>query len=77
MKKSLAVLSFLILGLSLYLSYGPVMNFLANWAFSYPDNRERIYSVDLFRNQSFETKKGITLSARLFRPRNLDKAPTI
>ena len=77
MKKYLAVLSFLILGLSLYLSYGSVMNFLANWAFSYPDNKERIYSVDLFRNQSFETKKGITLSARLFRPRNLDKAPTI
>ena len=66
MKKSLAVLSFLILGLSLYLSYGPVMNFLANWAFSYPDNKERIYSVDLFRNQSFETKKGIACLSKFF-----------
>ncbi len=77
MKKPLVILSFLILGLSLYFSYGPAMNFLANWAFSYPDNKKSLYSVDLLRNQSFETKKGITLSARLFRPKGLEKAPTI
>ena len=77
MKKPLVILSFLIVGLSLYFSYGPAMNFLANWAFSYPDNKKSLYSVDLLRNQSFETKKGITLSARLFRPRGLEKAPTI
>ena len=77
MKKPLVILSFLIVGLSLYFSYGPAMNFLANWAFSYPDNKKSLYSVDLLRNQSFETKKGITLSARLFRPKGLEKAPTI
>ena len=67
----------IVIGLSLYFVYGPTMNFLANLAFSYPDNKDSLYSVDLTRNQSFETKKGITLSARLFRPRDLEKAPTI
>jgi len=67
----------IVIGLSLYSVYGPTMNFLANLAFSYPDNKDSLYSVDLTRNQSFETKKGITLSARLFRPRDLEKAPTI
>ena len=53
------------------------MDLVANSVFSHSSNRDSVYSVELLQNQTFQTKKGITLSARIFKPKSLEKAPTI
>ena len=61
----------------LYSSYGHLMNFISDVAFSYPENKKGNYSVDIYKNRTLVTEEGITLSSRIFKPRELEKAPTI
>jgi len=63
--------------ITFYLSYGCFMNVIADLAFENPENKKGTYSVDIYKNRTFQTKDRIILSSRIFKPRELEKAPTI
>ena len=65
------------IGFIFYWSYSPLMIFIADIAFSYPENQKSNYSVDVYKDQTLQTREGIVLSSRIFKPSELDQAPTI